>query len=73
MPPAYFAGAASGLAILALIVDRLWKPQNALGRWMIWGVVTIYFSAAIGAALLHWADKADPAAPAERRNLNARP
>ncbi len=68
LPSGYFAGVASLLATVALLVGNVWKPRNILARWMIWGVVTIYFAAALGAALLHWQGETRDVGPPEERN-----
>ena len=54
LPAEYFAGASGFVAFIALLVARVWNPKSFVVRALIWAVVTTYFFAALGAAVMQW-------------------
>jgi hypothetical protein len=54
LPGGYFAGASGLVAFVALLVARVWNPKSFVVRALIWAIVTIYFFAALGAAVMQW-------------------
>jgi hypothetical protein len=52
VPAGYFAGASGFVAFIALLVARVWSPKSFVVRALIWAVVTVYFFAAFGAAVM---------------------
>jgi hypothetical protein len=54
LPAGYFAGASGLVAFIALLVGQFWKPKSFVVRALIWAVVTVYFFAALGAAVIQW-------------------
>ena len=72
MPPGYFAGVAGIVAFVALLMGGAQKSKNTVARLFIWGVVTVYVFAAVGAVVLHWQGKTEDVGPSEERNARTR-
>ena len=63
VPAGYFAGASGLIAFVALLVARVWNPKSFVVRALIWAVVTVYFFAALGAAVMQIRKSNTPSPP----------